>query len=586
MKMITQVLTEKVSDTFEKCGYSKNLGLVTVSDRIDLCQFQCNGAFAGAKIYKKSPASIANDVALMLLKDKMFKKVEIAQPGFINIILTDEYLIEYVGLISQDTNLGIPQADSLETILLDYGGPNVAKPLHIGHLRSAIIGESLKRLIKSTGRKAISDVHLGDWGLQIGLVIAEFEERNPDWKCFSGTFNSKTDMVTTLSTEVLNEIYPFASRKSKDSKEFKQKAQAITAELQKGRAGYIALWKEIIRVSVEDLKRNYKKLNVDFDFWYGESDSEKYIDQLIISLTDKGLLYESEGAMVVDVSEDLDKAPVPPVIIKKSNNSNIYATTDLATIIQRQKDFSPDKIWYVVDSRQSLHFTQVFRCAKKAKLVPAETDLEHLGFGTMNGSDGKPYKTRDGGVMQLAELLETVVKTTSDRTNSSYFDTKELKAEVVQKLAIAAIKFGDLINHRLKDYIFDLDKFLASEGKTGTFLLYTVARINSVLKKLNCYNSDNICLSNVYTEVERELLLKIILSGEAFLNAFSEKAPNFICENAYQLASAFSKFYHENHILHEPDNSKKKTWISLCVLTRKMLMKHLDVLGIEAVEFM
>jgi len=586
MKTITQILTELVSEAFEQCGYDKKLGAVSVSDRLDLCQFQCNGSFDGAKQYKKPPFVIAEEVVKALDQNTIFKVVEVVRPGFINLTLTDDYILKIATDIAKDANLGIPQVETPETIVLDYGGPNVAKPLHIGHLRSAIIGEALKRIAKATGRKVISDVHLGDWGLQIGLVIAELEERNPTWKCFASSFEPKTDIVATLDIDALNELYPFASQKSKEDETFKEKARHITFELQNGREGYIALWKEIMRVSVYDLKETYKKLNVDFDLWYGESDAEKYVEQLLSTLSDKGLLYKSEGAMVVDVSEETDKAALPPIIIKKSDNSNIYATTDLATIIQRQNDFAPDKLWYVVDKRQGLHFTQVFRCAKKAELVPEKTQLDHLGFGTMNGSDGKPYKTRDGGVMRLSDLLSTIIDAAFDKISTSNLISEAEKKDTARKIGIAAIKFGDLINHRSKDYIFDIDKFLSFEGKTGTYLLYTVTRINSILKKVNYNEAAAISFSDIYTDVERELLLSIILSGEAFKHAIEEKAPNFICDNAYKLAAQFSGFYHDNHITNESDETKKSTWIALCLLTRKMLLKHLDVLGIDAVERM
>ncbi|MCH5188615.1 MAG: arginine--tRNA ligase, partial [Oscillospiraceae bacterium] len=374
MKAITDVLTDIVSRAFESCGYDSTLGTVTVSDRMDLCQFQCNGAFAGAKLYKKAPFMIAEDVAAKLRESDIFKSVEVVKPGFLNLTLSDAHMLSLMGEIAADPNLGVPQAEKEETIIIDYGGPNVAKPLHIGHLRSAIIGEAIKRLARATGRKVYGDIHMGDWGLQIGLVIAELRERHPDWRCFADDY-AESEGVPELDVDTLNEIYPFASKKSKEDPEFKATAQAATGELQNGRTGFIALWKEILRVSVADLKRSYDRLGVSFDLWYGESDADKYEPELIKVLTEKNLLVESEGAKVVEVAEDDDKAPMPPVIIKKSDNSSIYATTDLSTIIQRQKDFCPDKIWYVVDKRQNLHFTQVFRCARKAELVREDCEL-------------------------------------------------------------------------------------------------------------------------------------------------------------------------------------------------------------------
>lgn len=583
MQSITKILTGIVSDAFDKCGYDSKLGAVTASDRLDLCQFQCNGAFAGAKLYKKAPFMIADDVAKVLRNEGIFSNVDVVKPGFLNLTLSDDYMLKLTKEIEADKFCGVPQAEKPQTIIIDYGGPNVAKPLHIGHLRSAIIGESLKRLARACGNTVYGDVHLGDWGLQIGLVIAELNERYPDWKCFSEDFNADTDTVEPLSAELLCEVYPFASKKSKENEDFKAKAHTATFELQNGRAGYIALWKEILRVSIADLKDNYSKLDVDFDYWYGESDADKYIPELMKILEDKKLSYESNGALVVDVELESDKAPMPPVIVRKSDNSSIYATTDLATIIQREKDFHPNKIWYVVDKRQELHFTQVFRCARRAELVPAETELEFLGFGTMNGSDGKPYKTRDGGVMRLSDLIETVTNASLQRLENSSFVSEDDRESYARKLGMAAVKFGDLINHRSKDYIFDLDKFLSSEGKTGIYLLYTVSRINSIMKKAGDAKAE---FTGIYTDEERELMLKLIMTGDVFNYAMDEKAPNYICENAYQLAVSFSRFYHENHIMDEKDEAKKASWLALAKLVRTVIIKHLDILGIETVENM
>lgn len=583
MQSITKILTGIVSDAFDKCGYDSKLGTVTASDRLDLCQFQCNGAFAGAKLYKKAPFMIADDVAKVLQSEGIFSKVDVVKPGFLNLTLSDDYMLKLTKEIEADKFCGVPQAEKPQTIIIDYGGPNVAKPLHIGHLRSAIIGESLKRLARACGNTVYGDVHLGDWGLQIGLVIAELNERYPDRKCFSEDFNADTDTVEPLSAELLCEVYPFASKKSKENEDFKAKAHTATFELQNGRAGYIALWKEILRVSIADLKDNYSKLDVDFDYWYGESDADKYIPELMKILEDKKLSYESNGALVVDVELESDKAPMPPVIVRKSDNSSIYATTDLATIIQREKDFHPNKIWYVVDKRQELHFTQVFRCARRAELVPAETELEFLGFGTMNGSDGKPYKTRDGGVMRLSDLIETVTNASLQRLENSSFVSEDDRESYARKLGMAAVKFGDLINHRSKDYIFDLDKFLSSEGKTGIYLLYTVSRINSIMKKAGDAKAE---FTGIYTDEERELMLKLIMTGDVFNYAMDEKAPNYICENAYQLAVSFSRFYHENHIMDEKDEAKKASWLALAKLVRTVIIKHLDILGIETVENM
>ena len=585
MKFTTEILTQIVSDAFAACGYDPALGTVTLSDRQDLCQYQCNGAFAGAKLYRKAPFMIAQDVADKLNADSVFAKAEVVKPGFLNLTLKDEELLKLANAIATDPHLGLPQAETPETLLVDYGGPNVAKPLHIGHLRAAIIGEALKRLMRVMGHKVIGDVHMGDWGLQIGLVIAELSERYPEWRCFAEDYQ-EGEPVPALDAASLSEIYPFASQRSKTDAEFSEKAHRFTFDLQNHKPGFIALWKEILRVSVGDLKANYEKLNVDFDLWYGESDADPYLEPTLQIFRDKGLMEESNGAQVVSVVEETDKAPMPPAILIKSDGAVNYQTTDIATILQRQQDFQPDKIWYVVDQRQSLHFNQVFRATKKAGIVPDSVELEHLGFGTMNGTDGKPYKTRDGGVMRLSDMLQLVTDAALEKMNDSGYVDEADKKDLARKIGVAAVKFGDLINHRSKDYIFELDKFLSFEGKTGTYLLYTVTRINSILKKANVGYEEAIQLTGVYSDSERDLLLKILESSAAFRMAVEEKAPNFICENAYQLAVAFSRFYHDNRIIDETDPAKQASWLSLCRLTRNLLLLHFDVLAISPVEHM
>ena len=586
MKTITTHLTDTVAAAFAKAGYDPSLGTVTVSDRADLCQFQCNGALAGAKLHHKAPRAIAEDVAALLREDAQFRQVDIAGPGFINLSLTDEALLRAVTALAADEHLGVPQAETPETVVIDYGGPNVAKPLHIGHLRSAIIGEALKRLTRVCGHTAIGDVHLGDWGTPMGLVIEELHDRHPDWACFGENFDPAHDTVPSLDAASLNEIYPFASARKKTDEDFRDRAHQATFELQNGRPGYIALWKEILKVSVGDIRAAYEKLNVDFEYWYGESDADRYVPELMDILADRALLRESDGAEVLDVATEEDTAPMPPIIIRKTDGSITYETTDLATILQRQKDFAPDRMLYLTDARQGLHFEQVFRAAKKAALVGDDVTLDFLGFGTMNGADGKPYKTRDGGVMQLNDLLATATAAAYDKLRESAYlnelDDAE-KQQLAQKVGIAAVKFGDLQNNPARDYVFDLDKFLAFEGKTGTYLLYTVTRINSVLKKAAAAE-DGIC--GIYSDTERDIVLKLLLSGEVFRRALAEKAPSFLCDNAYQLASLFSKFYHDNHVLGEEDAQKKQSWLWLMTLVRRMLLLHLDTLAIDAVENM
>lgn len=573
MKSITDQLSEILGNAFTKAGYEAKYGQAVVSGRPDLCQFQCNGALPNAKLFKKSPMVIANEIVSFLTDDEMIEKVEVAAPGFINIILSDEFLVSYLTQVFNDSHLGIPQAEHNEVVVLDYGNPNVAKPLHVGHLRSTIIGESLKRIIMATGRTAIGDVHLGDWGLPMGLVLAELDERYG------------TD-IPTLTTDMLNEIYPFASKKSKIDEAFLEKARTFTAQLQKKDPYLMEIWEKMIKLSVDDIRIIFDRLNATFDFWYGESDSSNYVPELLNILRDKKLLTNSEGAQVVMVAEDDDKSTIPPVIIIKSNGSEGYATTDVATIIQRQRDFNPDKIWYVVDHRQNLHFTQVFRTARKAELVPNNTELTHLCFGTVNGKDGKPFKTRDGGVMQLSELLDSVTEYAYQKMRTSNVSDEHERRENAEKIGIAAIKFGDLINHYSKDCIFDIDKFMASEGKTGVYLLYVIARINSILRKIPTVELLEKKINGIYSDSERDLIMVLSLSGIAFVNAYNEKAPNIVCENAYKIAVAFSKFYQENHIINEENMEKKQSWLTLCEITKRVLEKHLYVLGIESVERM
>lgn len=573
MKSITDQLSEILGNAFTKAGYEAKYGQAVISGRPDLCQFQCNGALPNAKLFKKSPMVIANEVVSLLADDAMIEKVEVAAPGFINIILSDEFLVSYLTQVFNDSHLGIPQAEHNEVVVLDYGNPNVAKPLHVGHLRSTIIGESLKRIIMATGRTAIGDVHLGDWGLPMGLVLAELDERYG------------TD-IPTLTTDMLNEIYPFASKKSKIDESFLEKARTFTAQLQKKDPYLTEIWKKMIQLSVDDIRITFDRLNATFDYWYGESDSSNYVPELLNILRDKELLTNSEGAQVVMIAEDDDKSTIPPVIIIKSNGSEGYATTDVATIIQRQRDFNPDKIWYVVDHRQNLHFTQVFRTARKAELVPHNTELSHLCFGTVNGKDGKPFKTRDGGVMQLSELLDSVTEYAYQKMRTSNVFDEHERRENAEKIGVAAIKFGDLINHYSKDCIFDIDKFMASEGKTGVYLLYVIARINSILRKIPTSELPEKKINGIYSDSERDLIMVLSLSGIAFVSAYNEKAPNIVCENAYKIAVAFSKFYQENHIINEENMEKKQSWLTLCEITKQILEKHLYVLGIESVERM
>ena len=567
MNSLLMELTKKASEAFEICGYSYDMGLVRTSDRPDLCAFQCNGAFPAAKKYRKAPSVIAGEVAKILKEDQDFASVSVKGAGFINLDVTDAFLLKFLNDMVSDPKSGVPQAEREETIFIDYGGPNAAKPLHVGHIRSAVIGESLKRIAKATGRKTIGDVHLGDWGLQMGMVLKELEDR--------GKLTEKIE----LTQEEWDTLYSDASAKKKADPDFDKAAHEITYKFQNGDSKYLSAWKQIMAVSLKGIRQMYDILGAQFELWHGESDAAKYVPELMEALEKRNLLTHSMGAKVVDVSREDDTAPVPPVIIKKTDGSDIYATTDLAAIIERKKMYAPDEIWYVVDNRQALHFKQVFRCAKMAGLVQDEEKLMHLGFGTINGPDGKPYKSRDGHVMKLSDFYQDVYASVLSRVADG-----EDKEENAHKIAVAAIKFGDLINFRAKDYIFDLDKFTSYEGKTGSFILYTISRINSVFRKAGEIKLH--APGEIYTDSELNLIYALLATGDRFLSAYEDKAPNVIAESAFEIASAFSSFYAENKVLSETDEEKKNAWLYLMHATKVILLKHLDALGIEAVERM
>ena len=590
MKKLLDLISNEMKDAFEAAGYDRELGKVSVSNRPDLCEFQCNGAMAGAKQYKKAPIMIANDVAAKLADSKVFDKVDAVAPGFLNLVIKNEFIGDYVKEMKNSSKFGLEEAKEPASIVIDYGGPNVAKPLHIGHLRSAIIGESLKRIVRFMGHNVTGDVHLGDWGLQMGLIIAELELRNPELPYFDDNFTGEYPTEAPFTISELEEIYPFASGKSKEDEAFKAKALEATKQLQSGKRGYRAIWKHIMEVSVTDLKRNYEKLGVSFDLWYGESDADPYIPQMVEDMKRDGYAYMSEGALVVDVKEETDKKEMPPCMILKSDGAALYETTDLATIKQRVEDFNPSSILYVADKRQELHFEQVFRCARKTKLIRDDADLRFIGFGTMNGKDGKPFKTRDGGVMRLENLIKEV----EDEMLKKIMDNREIDEDsarqIAQTVALAALKYGDLSNQASKDYIFDIDRFTSFEGDTGPYILYTIVRIKSILAKYK-ENSGDIesaldAISSPVNESEKQLMMVLAKFNASIENAYEELAPHKICAYIYEIANAFNHFYHETKILSEEDEAKKKSWISLLALTRDVLETAIDLLGFSAPERM
>lgn len=588
MSTLKNRLSEIVTEAFSDAGYDKSLGAVTFSDRPDLCQFQCNGALTGAKLHRKSPMVIANDVLARLSDNKIFKSVTVAPPGFINIILSDEFIAEQAATMAVSDRLALPLMEK-KTIVVDYGGPNVAKPLHVGHLRAAIIGETLKRLARFLGHNVIGDVHLGDWGLQMGLIISELERTSPELCYFDADYEGEYPEQSPVTIDDLSKLYPEASARSKTDEDFRARAMQATFDLQNGRRGYVALWKKFLEVSVADLKKSYARLGVDFDMWLGESDADPYVAPLLKTLEDKKLTYLSDGALIADVALPDDDEPMPPVIISKSDGSQLYATTDLATIIQRKSDFNPSEIWYVVDSRQAMHFKQVFRLARRAELVGEDTELYHIGFGTMNGSDGKPYKTREGGVMSLSVLIETAKSAAKERIDASE-TAKALPEEerdaIAEKVGIAAIKFGDLINHRSRDYIFDLNRFLSTEGKTGPYLQYTVVRLTSLLAKAEAAGAVAGDIIAPESDTERELLIKLFSVGDVLLRAFDDHAPNAICEVMFDIAGLFNRFYFENKILANENTAQRASWLRIVELVRKTLLTLLDIFSTDVPSIM
>lgn len=584
MKKLLDVISEEMQAGFEKAGYAPELGRVTVSNRPDLCEYQCNGAMAGAKQYRKAPIAIANEVAEQLQDSPVFKKVEAVAPGFLNLDIREHFLAEYVKQMESDKKFGLSMPQKPKKVVIDYGGPNIAKPLHVGHLRSAVIGESIKRILRYCGHEVIGDVHLGDWGLQMGLVITELKERRPDLIYFDESYTGEYPAEAPFTISELEELYPTASKKSKEDAEYKARAMEVTYKMQSGVRGYRAVWKHIVNVSVADLKKNYSMLNVDFDLWKGESDVHDLIPDMVSYMKENGYAHESEGALVVDVKEETDTKEIPPCMILKSDGASLYNTTDLATILDRMNTIHPDEIIYLTDKRQELYFEQVFRCARKTKLVTPETKLLWLGFGTVNGKDGKPFKTRDGGVMRL----ETLIKETVDEMYRKITENREVSGEEAEKtartIAISALKYGDLSNQIAKDYIFDIDRFTSFEGDTGPYILYTIVRIKSILAKYREQggNMAELALADAQSASEKELMKQLAGFNAAVESACEEKAPYKICAYIYDLANAFNSFYHETRILAEEDAQRKNALIALLVLTRDVLETCIDMLGFSA----
>lgn len=584
MLKFIDLISEEVSVAFQDAGYAGIYGKVTVSNRPDLCEFQCNGALPAAKVYHKAPIIIAEEVARKLNDSASFEYVDACRPGFINLRVSTKFLSDYMEKMRTTKKFGLETEPSPKNIVIDYGGPNVAKPLHVGHLRSAIIGESLKRLFRYFDNNVIGDIHMGDWGLQMGLIIAELSVRQPDLPYFDPNYNGEFPADPPFTISDLEEIYPTASAKSKENEEFAQKAHTITRMLQDGDRGYHALWAHIMRLSIADLKQNYAKLNVSFEAWLGESDAQPYIAPMLEIMRAKNLAEESDGALVVDVSKPTDTKDIPPCILLKSDGATLYATTDLATMMQRMKDYSPDWLFYVTDKRQGLHFEQVFRAARKADIIPEHVRLDHLGFGTMNGKDGKPFKTRDGGVMRLEQLIAEITDFVLKKIKDNQIVSSDKTEDTARQIAMAALKYGDLSNQPTKDYIFDLDRFAAFEGNTGPYILYTIVRIKSILLKYGCW--DNLPIRIAQSPEEKSMHLILSRFADTLQLAYRDAAPNIICSYIYDLAGAVNKFYHETHILTEEDIEKQKGYIASIALAKSVLETCIDILGFDAPEKM
>ena len=596
MDQFLNLISKEMASAFEAAGYDSALGRVTVSNRPDLCEYQCNGAMAGAKRYRKAPFMIADDIA-KILKEKndgagsaVFSKAEVVKPGFLNLDVSESFLQSYLQQMAGDSRLGMPLPEKPEKIIIDYGGPNVAKPLHVGHLRSAVIGEAVKRIARFHGEDVIGDIHLGDWGLQMGLVITELKKRMPDLPYFDPDFKGDYPEEAPFTVSELEEIYPFASARSKEDPEYYAEAMDTTRRLQEGERGFYALWQKIVAVSVADMKRNYENLNVTFDLWNGEASVHPVIPGMVADLKAGGYAYESQGALVIDVSRETDSKEIPPCIVLKSDGASLYTTTDLATIKERVEKYHPDRIIYITDKRQELHFTQVFRAAQKSGLVGPETELVHIGFGTMNGKDGKPFKTREGGVMRLETLIADIDAEMLSKISTNPEIPAEEAAETSRQVALAALKYGDLSNQASKDYIFDIEKFTSFEGDTGPYILYTIVRMRSILQRYmaeeGSSDPSDLALGTPASEVEKKLMMDLTGFNAMMEGAYTDIAPHRVCAYIYQVSNDFNSFYHATRILTEQDKAQKESWIALLHLTERVLSTCIDVLGFSAPERM
>ncbi len=582
-------LAELFGAAFSQMGLEPSHGDVVPSQRPDLGQFQCNGAMAAARQAKRAPRDIAADIIEIVRADPRIAQLEIAGPGFINIVVTDEFLAAALSELADDVRLGVLALNGDDHWILDYGGPNVAKELHVGHLRTAIIGESIKRTMRFAGARVTSDVHLGDWGVQMGQLLMEVRNEHPGLVYFDEDYRGPYPEESPVTIEDLQRLYPISSERMKVEPAFAASARQATVDLQAGRRGYRALWQHFRDVSVDAIGRVYDDLDVTFDVWLGESSVHDRIGPMVERLESAGVAVPSEGAIVVHVNDDDEEHQIPPLMLVKSDGGYAYATTDLATVEERVEDLEGTGAIYVVDARQSLHFEQVFRAARKGGIAPEPFVLEHAKIGTVNGLDGSPLRTRDGDLPLLRDLLADIesIAIASMETKGLAADYPEgERAEIAWLVGMAAVKFGDLSNHRTSSYIFDLERFSSFEGRTGPYLLYVAVRIASLLKKATEVDLAPGRILPPAHESEKALLLKISEFADAVERAVALRAPNHVAEYCYELSGAFNRFYEQCHILSEEDEARRASWLAVAALTRRVVMTSLDLLGISVPERM
>lgn len=569
-----QYLQKKLHD----CGYDVEEVTLNISSRPEFGDYQYNGIMSLAKKYHKNPREIAEELLILLKKDDLYKDVNMAGPGFINITFSDEQLVKHMNELLQNIEINYTGIEP-KKIFFDYGGANVAKALHVGHLRSANIGEALKRLCKSLGCNVMADAHLGDWGRPIGLVMLEIKKRQPSLPYFDSTFTGKYPEKSPVTNADLMEIYPIASEKAKNDEIYMEEAREITAQFQNGDKGLTALWDQIMKVSKTDIKRIYDKLNTTFEIWEGESDGNRYVPELIEYLEEKNLIKESQGARIIEVQKTDDDHEIPPLLLVKSNNSTSYETTDLACIWERMKLHNPDEIWYLTDSRQALHFEQTFRAARISEIVKPETKLEFIPFGTMNGKDGKPFKTRDGGVMTLESLLNLAEEECEKKILPNIIG--EERKKVAEQVSLAAVKYADLIPYRLTNYVFDPVKFSDLQGKTGPYLLYSTIRMKSLLKKATESSVEFKKITTITNEYDRAIMIGLLNINNVLMKSYKTKSLNEIAEHLYKITNLFNNFYSQNRILTEENAEVKESWLCLSRIVYENNLKLLNILGID-----